>query len=165
MKIYTLYRKQLLPISMGEAWDFFSTPKNLNELTPEDMNFKILSGIDPLSAGQDQKTYAGQIIQYKITPFAGITMNWTTEITHCVAGQYFIDQQRFGPYKLWHHQHHFKQTDHGILMEDILHYALPLGWIGRLFAGKFIQKKVESIFDYRYKKLEKLFSKEYHLGI
>ena len=72
---------------MDEAWDFFSTPKNLNELTPEDMNFKILSGIDPLSAGQDQKTYAGQIIRYKITPFAGITMDWTTEITHCVAGQ------------------------------------------------------------------------------
>ena len=159
MKIYRLYRKQILPISVSEAWDFFSSHQNLDELTPAEMKFKIIDHDDFSLAGQHQKIYAGQIISYKITPFAGITMNWVTEITQCVAGKYFIDEQRFGPYKFWHHQHRFQQTDQGVLMEDILHYALPLGWLGRLFASRFVQNKVESIFDYRFQKLEERFSK------
>ncbi len=158
MKIYQLYRKQILPIPLQEAWDYFSTPNNLNELTPPEMKFQILGSDTLPPERQNERTFPGQIIRYRITPFAGIPMSWTTEITKCEVGKYFIDEQRFGPYKLWHHQHHFQETSDGVLMEDILHYGLPMGWIGRLIAGRFVQNKVEHIFDYRYKMLEQRFN-------
>jgi len=151
MKVYRLERKQVLPISMDLAWDFFSSPKNLNEITPEDMSFTIISGAD-------QRMYAGQLIRYKIRPLLNIPMSWVTEITHCKERAYFIDEQRFGPYKLWHHQHHFKEVEEGIEMIDLLHYALPMGWLGNALAGGFVSHKVENIFDYRYKVLEKRFA-------
>ncbi len=150
MKLFRLHKKQQLPISLEEAWAFFSTPKNLNEITPPDMSFNILSGAD-------EPTYTGQIIRYKIAPVAGIPMNWVTEITYCEPGHYFIDEQRFGPYSFWHHQHRFTPNDKGVMMEDILHYGLPMGWLGRLVAGSFVRNKVEHIFEYRFKKLENIF--------
>ena len=153
MKVYRLETKQILPINMDLAWEFFSSPKNLNEITPKDMSFTIISGAD-------QKMYAGQLIRYKIKPLLNIPMSWVTEITHCEERKYFVDEQRFGPYKLWHHQHHFKEVDGGIEMIDLLHYALPMGWLGNMFAGGFVSNKVESIFDYRYKVLEKRFAQK-----
>ena len=104
--------------------------------------------------------YAGQIIPYRIRVFGIIPFNWVTEITHCQQSEYFIDEQRFGPYRFWHHQHRFTETDSGILMEDIIHYALPMGWLGRIIAGTLIKKKVEGIFAFRESRLEKLFSQK-----
>jgi ligand-binding SRPBCC domain-containing protein len=153
MKVYQLSKTQILNTTLEEAWEFFSTPKNLNEITPEDMNFQILEG-------SDESMFAGQIIRYKINPIANIPLSWVTEITHCQPKKYFIDEQRFGPYKLWHHLHRFTEIEEGVLMEDVLHYALPLGGIGRLIAGKFVEKKVNNIFNYRFNKLEKIFNKK-----
>lgn len=154
MKIHQLEVNQKLPISLEEAWAFFSTPKNLDLLTPDDMSFKIISGAE-------QKAYAGQIITYKIKPMLNIAMNWVTEITQCVEGKYFIDEQRFGPYRFWHHQHHFHETKDGVKMKDILHYALPFGILGELMGNMFIHQKVLGIFSYREKKLQELFKTRY----
>lgn len=150
MKIHSLEVKQKLPVNLETAWDFFSSPKNLNDITPEDLRFKIVSGAD-------SKAYSGQIIIYKVSPMWNISMNWVTEITQCVEGKYFIDEQRFGPYKFWHHQHHFQETHDGVIMTDILHYALPFGWLGEVMGQLFIHRKVQSIFNYREKILSQLF--------
>lgn len=107
----------------------------------------------------DTKMYAGMIITYKISPLAGIKLNWMTEITHVQDRQYFVDEQRFGPYALWHHQHHFKEIPGGVEMTDILNYAIPFGVIGRLTNKVYVGKKVKNIFDYRVKAVEELFGK------
>lgn len=145
--MYNLKRKQVLPITLEEAWEFFSSPKNLGKITPSDMGFDIqyLSG--------EKTTYAGQIIAYKIKVLPGIRMNWITEITHVKDLQYFIDEQRFGPYKLWHHQHHFKGTKEGVEMIDEVNYVIPFGVLGRLVHWLFVGRQVIAIFDYRHKVL------------
>ena len=153
MKVYQLRKQQLLNTTLEEAWNFFSTPKNLNKITPPEMEFNILEGAD-------ESTYAGQIIRYKIKPVGKIPMSWVTEITQCQQLDYFVDEQRFGPYKFWHHLHRFTPVEQGVLMEDILHYALPFGWLGRLIAGRFVEQKVKNIFDYRFKELEILFNNQ-----
>lgn len=150
MKIHRLETEQILPIDLGEAWEFFSTPKNLDTITPEDMSFEIKSGAE-------KQAYAGQLITYKIKPIFNISMNWVTEITHCVEGEYFIDEQRFGPYRFWHHQHHFQHVENGVLMKDILHYALPFGILGEVMGSIMIHQKIENIFDFRKRKLEETF--------
>lgn len=150
MKLHRLTSQQWLPLSLDEAWNFFSVPENLDRITPDDMSFEILSG-----AGE--RTYAGQIIRYRIRPVLNIPMNWVTEITQCVDREYFIDEQRFGPYRFWHHMHRFKEQDGGVLMEDVLHYALPGGALGELFGGSFVHGKVRGIFSYREKELARIF--------
>lgn len=155
MKIYTLHKTQKLPISVVEAWDFLSNPKNLKTITPNYMGFHILSGAD-------KTMYAGQIIQYIVTPVLGIKTKWVTEITHCKDKVYFIDEQRFGPYALWHHKHFLKPIDGGVEMEDIIDYKLPLGFIGQLFHPILVKPKLEEIFNYRQKKLITLFG-EYQI--
>lgn len=153
MKVKRKSWKQFIPRSLEEVWSFFSRPENLNAITPPDMSFEILSDIKEL------EMYQGMIIQYKISPFLGIKMDWVTEITHIVAGQYFIDEQRFGPYALWHHQHHFTVVNEGgVQMEDILHYKVPFGPIGTLTDSIFVSQKIDSIFEYRYQAIEKLFA-------
>ena len=151
--MHQIKTEQVLPISLEKAWEFFSSPANLNEITPEDMRFKIIHG--DLS-----QTYAGQIITYKVSPFPGIPMAWVTEITQCIEQKYFIDEQRFGPFKFWHHQHKFSQHKHGVLMEDILHYSLPFGFIGEIAGKLLIHKKVQGIFNYRERKLDSIFPKQ-----
>ena len=150
MKIYTLHSKQLLPLTLEEAWDFFSDPKNLNTITPEDMGFKTVSGAD-------RKMYPGQIIQYIVTPLLGIPMKWVTEITHVIDNQFFVDEQRFGPYSLWHHKHFFKAVPGGVEMEDIVDYKLPMGILGQLMHPLLVRPRLNQIFDYRRKKLIELF--------
>lgn len=150
MKLYTLHTRQKLPVSLAEAWSFFSDPSNLNVITPEDMKFQTLSG-------DDRKMFAGQIIHYKISPFSGITLQWVTEITHMESSVFFVDEQRFGPYKFWHHKHFFKEIEGGIEMEDLIHYQVPFGFIGTLFHPFLVRPKLKAIFDYRKKKLEELF--------
>lgn len=150
MKIYRLHKKQQLPISKSEAWTFLSDPRNLKTITPDYMGFNILSGAD-------RPMFAGQIIQYIVTPLLGIKTKWVTEITHVVEGEYFVDEQRFGPYSLWHHKHFINEIEGGIEMEDIIDYKVPLGWLGQLFHPILVKPKLEEIFKYRTEKLENLF--------
>jgi ligand-binding SRPBCC domain-containing protein len=150
MKLYTLHKKQNLPITLDQAWDFLSNPENLKTITPNYMGFNILSGAD-------RPMYAGQIIQYVVTPVMGIKTKWVTEITHVVDKQYFVDEQRFGPYALWHHKHFLKEIDGGVEMEDLIDYKVPLGIIGQLMHPILVKPKLEEIFNYRTKKLEELF--------
>jgi ligand-binding SRPBCC domain-containing protein len=150
MKIYTLASKQNLPISKKEAWEFLSSPKNLKAITPEYMSFDILSGAD-------RPMFAGQIIQYIVTPLLGIKTTWVTEITHVVEGEYFVDEQRFGPYALWHHKHFIKEIPGGVEMEDIIDYKVPMGILGQLVHPFIVKPKLDEIFEYRRKKLIELF--------
>ncbi|MGK7389726.1 MAG: SRPBCC family protein [Candidatus Cyclobacteriaceae bacterium M2_1C_046] len=154
MKIYRLETEQVLPLSLEEAWDFFSSPKNLARITPPHMGFKI-----EYTSGINDKMYPGQIIQYKVQVVPGIPVQWVTEITHVDAPNYFVDEQRYGPYAMWHHQHHFEKVKGGIKMTDIVNYALPLSALGRLANGIFVERQVKSIFDYRSKTLENMFNK------
>tara|TARA_B100001248_G_scaffold175146_1_gene132928 strand:+ start:1584 stop:2051 length:468 start_codon:yes stop_codon:yes gene_type:complete len=150
MKLYKLHKKQNLPITVDEAWTFLSSPKNLKTITPDYMGFNILSGAD-------REMFAGQIIQYIVTPVLGIKTKWVTEITHVNQGHYFVDEQRFGPYALWHHKHFIRPIKGGIEMEDIIDYKLPLGWIGQLAHPILVKPKLKEIFDYRQRKLIELF--------
>lgn len=152
MKTYLLKTEQAIPISIEKAWDFFSSPLNLAKITPDDMKFVVTSDYNA-----DTKMYAGMIITYKISPLAGIKLNWMTEITQVKDHQYFVDEQRFGPYALWHHQHHFNEIEGGVLMTDILNYAIPYGVIGRLTNKLFVGKKIKEIFEFRRRAIEELF--------
>lgn len=152
MKIYTLHKKQNLPITIEKAWEFLSDPKNLKTITPDYMGFNILSGAD-------REMYAGQIIQYIVTPVLGIKTKWVTEITHCIDKKYFVDEQRFGPYALWHHKHFIKEIDGGVEMKDIIDYKVPFGLLGQLVHPILVKPKLEEIFNYRTEKLEALFGK------
>ncbi|APY00191.1 SRPBCC family protein [Lacinutrix venerupis] len=152
MKIYRLHKKQNLPITKEQAWKFLSSPENLKTITPNYMGFNILSGAD-------RPMYAGQIIQYIVTPVLGIKTKWVTEITHVVDGEYFVDEQRFGPYALWHHKHFIKEIKGGVEMEDIIDYKIPMGIFGQLAHPILVKPKLEEIFNYRKEKLETLFGK------
>ena len=148
--VYRLSSKQKLPITIDKAWEFLSSPKNLKTITPAYMSFDIVSGAD-------RPMFAGQIIQYIVTPVLGIKTNWVTEITHVVDKQYFVDEQRFGPYALWHHKHFIKEIDGGVEMEDIIDYKVPFGFLGRLVHPIFVKPKLTEIFNHRTKKLIELF--------
>lgn len=150
MKIYTLHTKQKLPITMDEAWEFLSNPKNLEIITPDSMAFKTISG-------DDRAIFAGQIIQYIVKPMLGIPVKWVTEITNVVDKKYFVDEQRFGPYALWHHKHFLKEIPGGVEMEDIVDYKLPMGILGQLVHPFLVKPKLKEIFEYREKKLVELF--------
>ncbi len=150
MKLYSLHTVQKLPISIEEAWKFFSDPKNLKVITPEYMGFDIISG-------GDRPMFAGQIIQYIVKPVAGLKTKWVTEITHVNEPFHFVDEQRFGPYKLWHHKHFFREIEGGVEMEDIVDYKLPFGIIGRLVHKPVVRQKLEEIFAFRKKKLLEIF--------
>jgi len=150
MRLYQLYSKQYLPVSLEEAWDFLSSPKNLATITPDHMGFNIISGAD-------RPMFAGQIIQYKVSPFPLYSTKWVTEITHVKEGEYFVDEQRFGPYSLWHHKHFIKPVEGGVEMEDIIDYKLPLGLLGQMVHPIVVKKQLQQIFSYREQKLIELF--------
>ena len=152
MKAYQVSFKQQLPISLSQAWEFFSSPLNLAEITPTDMAFVVTSELD-----SNSKMYPGMIITYKVSPLFGIKLNWMTEITQVEEGNYFIDEQRFGPFKFWHHQHHFKAIDGGVEMTDILTYGLPFGLLGKLAHGLMVRNRIQQIFAFREQKVKELF--------
>jgi ligand-binding SRPBCC domain-containing protein len=152
-KVYSLKAIQKIPVDIKTAWNFFSKPSNLNIITPAKMDFKIMS-----SYRQDEM-YAGQVIEYIVKPIAGIPMYWMTEITHIKHEQYFIDEQRFGPYSLWHHQHHFKQLKDAVEMTDVVHYKIPFWFMGDIANTIFVRKELKKIFEYRFKKVEELFGR------
>jgi ligand-binding SRPBCC domain-containing protein len=145
--------EQFLPISIEEAWEFFSSPKNLNKITPGDVHFKIVNEVP-------EKIYSGTTIIYDISPFLNIHFNWVTEITVVKHREYFVDEQRKGPYRIWHHEHYFKKVDGGVLMTDKLYYAIGKSVFGWLAGKLFVHKKVKAIFEYRGKQLEELFGKK-----
>ena len=152
--MYQIKRKQDIPVSLIQAWDFFSVIDNLAKITPEHMNFNILSRSD---AGE---MYPGMIVTYKISPALNITIKWTTEITQIKEHNYFIDNIIKGPFKIWHHEHHFKQIENGTEIKDVLYYDIPFGFIGRILHKIFIKKRVEEIFNYREEKIKELFGSE-----
>jgi ligand-binding SRPBCC domain-containing protein len=149
-KVYNLKTVQFLPISIEKAWDFFSSPTNLSKITPAELKFKILST-------DLTKVYAGQVIEYKVHPVLGIPLYWMTEITHVEHHKYFVDDQRYGPYNMWHHQHHFKAVEGGVEMTDIVHYKLPFWIFGDIANTLFVKAKLKEIFDYRIKRVAEIF--------
>ena len=152
MKIYRFQKTQKLPITLNEAWAFLCNPANLSKLTPSEMNMKIITGAE-------KPMYAGQVIQYSVTPLPGFKTKWISEITQFEDKKYFIDVQLYGPYAFWHHKHFIKEIDGGVEMEDIIDYKVPLGFLGQLIHPILVKPKLESIFKYRTKQLEDLFGK------
>lgn len=151
MAVHSIKTIQFIPADAGKVWSFFSNPANLQAITPPYMGFKVIS------KHHGHTIYAGQIIEYNVKPLLGIPLYWMTEITHVKDGQYFVDEQRFGPYSLWHHQHHFKSVAGGVEMTDIVHYKLPLWWLGDMAQALFVKKQLEGIFKYREHKVAELF--------
>lgn len=143
--------EQFLPISLEEAWTFFSSPKNLNLITPPELEFRILDDLP-------DQMYQGMMIRYKIKPMLNILLDWVTEITMIKDHQFFIDEQRIGPYKVWHHEHHFKAVDGGVLMTDKLYYDIGMGPLGYLAGKLWVDRQVQGIFKFREVKLKELFS-------
>lgn len=152
MKSHHLKFSQKFPKPVNELWDFFSSPLNLEKITPTTMAFNVTSTIDP-----EMKMYPGMIITYKVSPLLGIKLNWMTEITAVEDQQYFIDEQRFGPFRFWHHQHHFKAVDGGTEMTDILTYGLPLGFIGDIAHEFMVKKQLQETFRFREEKTKVMF--------
>lgn len=150
MKIYKLHTLQRLPLDINKAWEFFSSPANLSVITPKEMNFVIIGDLP-------KKMYPGLIINYTVKALPGFKVNWMTEITHVNEPFFFVDEQRAGPYKIWHHEHHFREIESGIEMEDIVHYALPFDPFSRILHPLLIRSKLNGIFNYRYNKLIELF--------
>lgn len=146
--IYLLESSQYLDVSMDVAWQFFSSPGNLSLITPSRMGFRITSGTPGVM-------YPGQIITYRVSPFWGFTTNWVTEITHVSPNRFFVDEQRFGPYKMWHHEHHFQKQGDGILMNDRVYYRLPFGIIGQVAHALFVKRQLTKIFLFREAYLKK----------
>lgn len=151
MKVYSKKSEQFLNSSIEECWEFFSDPKNLQIITPKSMGFKVTDF-------DNKNMYEGQIIQYKITPLFGIKLSWLTEITKVKEGSYFIDEQRFGPYAFWHHKHFFEPTENGVKMTDVVHYAIPLGFIGRIMNTLVVKNKLKEIFEFREQKVNQIFN-------
>ena len=150
--LYTLYATQTVDKEIDFLWDFFSKPSNLNKLTPEDVEFKIISG-------KSDNFYEGKIISYKIKPFKLVTLNWITEISQVKEGSYFIDNQISGPYKMWHHEHHFKSNNDGTTeIIDKVKYKVPFYILGRISHKIFIKRKLINIFNFRQKKIKELFN-------
>jgi ligand-binding SRPBCC domain-containing protein len=174
MAVHSLERTQCIPADLERVWSFFSDPVNLPLITPPHMQFKILSSGDSGGAHPDgpnssagprpgprssPQIYAGQIIEYRLRPLPFFRTYWMTEITHVQEGRYFVDEQRRGPYSLWHHQHHFSKIEGGVEMTDIVHYALPFGFIGNLVHPLFVRQQLEGIFQYRFQRVEGMFGK------
>ena len=151
MKVYKKESVQYINTTLDECWAFFSSPANLQKITPKSMGFQITDF-------DNQSMYAGQIIQYKVSPLLGLKLSWTTEITQVKDKSYFIDEQRFGPYSFWHHKHFFEATPNGVKMTDVVHYALPLGFLGRIMNALIVSNKLKEIFDFRFQKVNELFN-------
>lgn len=153
MAFYQLHKTQKLPARLEAVWDFISSPRNLKEITPVHMGFEVTSN------GGATQMYPGMIITYKVRPLLGIPLTWMTEITHVKDREYFVDEQRMGPYKMWHHQHKLTAIEGGVLMTDIVTYQPPFGFIGAMANTLVIKRQLEAIFEFRTKALEARFGK------
>lgn len=153
MGFYQLHTTQKIPATIDEVWGFISSPANLKKITPEYMGFDITSKM------LSEKMYPGMIISYKVSPVLGIKMTWVTEITHVKEKEYFVDEQRVGPYRIWHHEHKIDPIEGGVLMTDIVSYQPPFGFLGTIANTLMIKKQLKKIFDYRKTTVEKIFGK------
>lgn len=149
--MYQIKRKQLVKTDMETCWNFFSAPANLETITPDGFSMRVLTE-------QPTVMYEGLIIYYRMAPVLHIPLGWITEITHVKHHQFFVDEQRKGPYRLWHHEHHFEEVEGGVMMTDIVSYALPFGIFGKFAHWLFVRRQLEGIFEYRHKKVEELFN-------
>lgn len=148
--MYRIERTQVLPISLEEAWAFFSSPKNLAKITPKELGFVVHGNVPEVM-------YPGLFIEYTVSPLLGIPMRWVTEITHVREGSYFVDEQRVGPYAIWNHEHFFESVPGGVKMTDVVHYKVPLGILGNLVHPWLVRPKLEQIFSYRWAANERMF--------
>lgn len=148
----TIETKQLIRADLATVWAFMSNPGNLARLTPPYMGFEVLS------KENNDRVYEGQIIEYYVKPLLNIKLHWVTEITHVQDNAYFVDEQRFGPYTFWHHKHFLQETTGGVEMRDLVHYKLPMGFLGTLANAAFVKKQLQGIFDFRYQQIEILFN-------
>jgi ligand-binding SRPBCC domain-containing protein len=148
--MYRIERTQVLPISLEEAWAFFSSPKNLAKITPKELGFVVHGDVPEVM-------YPGLFIEYTVSPLLGIPMRWVTEITHVREGSYFVDEQRVGPYAIWHHEHFFESVPGGVKMTDVVHYKVPMGILGNLVHPWLVRPKLEQIFSYRWAANERMF--------
>lgn len=149
--MFQFYTRQMISAPIEEVWEFISKPQNLNKITPEKMDFRITSRELP------EKMYPGMMISYKVRPVAGIRMRWITEITHVKEGHYFVDEQRAGPYKIWHHEHHIRSIGEQVEMTDLVSYLPPFGIFGKIANSFFIRNQLEAIFEYRKEALDRIF--------
>jgi ligand-binding SRPBCC domain-containing protein len=148
--VHYLVREQIVPAPRKKVWEYFCDPQNLNAITPPDMNFEILHSADA-------KMYPGQLIEYRVEFVRGIRSRWLTEIAHVRAGEYFVDEQRVGPYRFWYHEHGFQETPAGTRMTDRVTYVVPFGVLGDLVNTFWIGKRLNHIFDFRRRKIVELF--------
>ncbi len=150
--MYQIRRTQIIPADLQTCWGFFADSQNLLRITPPNMQMKPLTK-------EPEHMYPGLMIAYKVTPLLGIKLTWITEITHVYEKQYFIDEQRKGPFRIWHHEHHFKAVEGGTEMTDLLSYELPLGLLGKLANPIIVRKNLNDLFDYRYQRIEEIFKR------
>jgi ligand-binding SRPBCC domain-containing protein len=152
MAFYQIRTQQFLAAKLDAVWDFISSPANLKKITPEHMGFDITT------PEISKKMYPGMVIGYKVRPIWGFKTTWITEITHVAEKQYFVDEQRLGPYTMWHHEHHIEERDGGVMMTDIVSYIPPFGFIGSIANSLFIRQQLDTIFSYREKRLDDIFN-------
>ena len=148
--MYQLKRVQFIKTDLKTAWEFFSSPANLKLITPQYLGFEVKTALP-------EKMYPGLFINYKVSPLLKIKLNWTTEITHVDELRFFVDEQRVGPYKIWHHEHHFVEKNEGVEMTDIVSYKLPMGFLGNIMHPIIVVPKLNEIFEYRFKIVDELF--------
>ena len=148
--MHQFIRKQFVKTDLQTCWDFFSSPANLKRITPSYMGFDVKTEVPT-------QMYEGLIIAYTVKPLLGIPVEWVTEITHVKDKSFFVDEQRKGPYTMWHHEHHFKEVDGGVEMTDIVSYIIPLGFLGKIVQPFLVKPKLEEIFAYRFKIVEEVF--------
>ena len=151
MSVQVLKRQQVLPMNLAQAWAFFSSPHNLKTITPPELNFCITNDAP-------ETIYPGLMITYTVSPLWGIPLPWVTEITHVESERYFVDEQRSGPYRLWHHEHHFEAVAEGVKITDLVHYDVGWGPLGSLITALVVRRRVEGIFAYREKILRERFA-------
>lgn len=149
--MHQFIRKQFVKTDLQTCWDFFSSPANLKRITPSYMGFDVKTEVPA-------QMYEGLIIAYTVKPLLGIPVEWVTEITHVKDKSFFVDEQRKGPYTMWHHEHHFKEVEGGVEMTDIVSYIIPLGFLGKLVEPFLVNPKLEEIFAYRFKIVEEIFA-------
>ena len=149
--MHQFIRKQFVKTDLQTCWDFFSSPANLKRITPSYMGFDVKTEVPA-------QMYEGLIIAYTVKPLLGIPVEWVTEITHVKDKSFFVDEQRKGPYTMWHHEHHFKEVDGGVEMTDIVSYIIPFGFLGKLVEPFLVKPKLEEIFAYRFKIVEEVFA-------
>ena len=152
MPIHILRRTQIVPASVEVCWDFFSDPRNLARITPPELDFQIRGELPP-------NIHAGLMITYRVRPLFGVPVTWLTEITHVEPPHRFVDEQRVGPYAIWHHEHFFTALEGGRTeIRDLVHYVLPFGWLGNLAHPLLVAPQLERIFAFRQKAVADLFA-------